>query len=148
MNEKNYSLSDLLDDARDYLKTEYDLLDVQYPDDCVHEVADSFVPIYNYDLLQYAANCLDLAVDEPELGPAFDGSPTPVNIIAANIYEAVSNYLYGELDDILAELEQENKCPNCGEFGNFPDGGTDRDNVICNGCNCLWNKETKTIIKS
>ena len=107
MNENNYHLSDLLDDARESLKTEYDLLDATDPGDCIHEVADGFVPVYSYDLLQYAANCLDLAVDEPELGPAFDGSPTPVNIIAANIYEAISNHLHQELDDIIAELEEE-----------------------------------------
>jgi hypothetical protein len=34
-----------------------------------------------------------MATEEPELGPAFDGKPTPVNIIAANIYEHLVEFL-------------------------------------------------------
>ncbi len=74
------------------------------PHDVIAEIADSSVPVYTYDLMQLAANNISLAVDEPELGPAFDGSPTPVNIIAANIYEAITEGLWDawreiELDD-------------------------------------------------
>jgi len=103
----NYRMCDLLEEARDTLKTEYDLLDTQDPYDYIAEVADGSVPVYYYDLAQYGANNLDLATEVPELGPAFDGEPTAVNIIAANIYEAVSNHLHGELDDILEELREE-----------------------------------------
>lgn len=101
-----YSLQALLNDARESLKNDYDLLDQNYPEDCISEVADGFTPVYNYDLLQYAANNMQLALDEPDIGPAFDGSPTPINIIAANIYEAIYNYLHEELDDIRTELEE------------------------------------------
>ena len=107
MNENNYHLSDLLDDARESLKTEYDLLDSDEPYDYIAECADGFVPVYTSELIEYGYHNRDLMFDEPELGPAFDGSPTPTNIIAANIYEAVSNYLHQELDDIIAELEEE-----------------------------------------
>ena len=107
MAEREYYIPDLLEDARDSLKNEYDLLDAQYPIDLIHEVADGSVPVYTHDLLQYGANNFDLMVEVPELGPAFDGSPTPANIIAANIYEAVSNHLHQELDDILQELGEE-----------------------------------------
>ena len=107
MTEREYYMPDLLEDARDSLKNEYDLLDAQYPCDLIAEVADESVPVYTYDLLQYGANNFDLMTEEPELGPAFDGSSTPVNIIAANIYEAVSNHLHQELDDILQELGEE-----------------------------------------
>ena len=37
---------------------------------------------------------LGLATTEPEIGPAFGGEPTAVNIIAANIYEDICNHLY------------------------------------------------------
>ena len=51
------------------------------------------------------------------VGPAFDGSPTPVNIIAANVYERLTADLFEEferietetrenLDGILAKAEQ------------------------------------------
>ena len=105
--EREYYMPDLLDDARDSLKNDYNLLDEQYPSDIVSEIADSFVPVYTFNLIEYGYHNRDLMFDEPELGPAFDGSPTPTNIIAANIYEAVYNHLYQELDSVLTELEEE-----------------------------------------
>ena len=42
----------------------------------IHEIADSSVPVYTSDLLALACADTSLATDEPELGPAFDGSPT------------------------------------------------------------------------
>ena len=65
------------------------------PHDTIHEIADSAVPVYTGDLLRLAAENIALAVDEPELGPAFDGAPTPVNIIASNVYEHVERALWG-----------------------------------------------------
>ena len=60
----------------------------------LHEFADEAVPTYNYDLLQLASDLSNgLALTEPELGPAFDGTPTPINIIAANVYEAIDEGL-------------------------------------------------------
>jgi len=80
------------------------------PHDRIFEIADSYVPVYNYDLLQWASENLDFAVDKPELGPAFDGSPTPINIIAANIFEYIESelweYWHNERDNILEELEE------------------------------------------
>jgi hypothetical protein len=70
------------------------------PHDVIAEIADSSVPVYTSDLLELASQNNNLATDEPELGPAFGGEPTPVNIIAANIYEAVSDALFGAWDEI------------------------------------------------
>ena len=75
--------------------------------DLIHEIADSNTPIYNYDILQMAADNLFLALEEPDIGPAFDGSPTPINIIAANIYEAICEELWDELEEIKEEIESE-----------------------------------------
>ena len=80
-----------------------ELLEEPYPEDRLNEIVDSSVPIYNYDLLQMAANNMDLALVEPELGPAFDGTPTPVNIIAANIYEALQEVAYNEWQKVQEE---------------------------------------------
>jgi hypothetical protein len=55
--------------------------------DIAHEIADGLVPVYTSDLMQLAADNINLATNEPELGAAFDGSPTPANIVAANVYE-------------------------------------------------------------
>ncbi len=74
------------------------------PSEVIHEIADSAVPVYNYTLLHIAANDNEVALTEPEIGPAFDGSPTPVNIIAANIYEAITNALHEEARRLHDEL--------------------------------------------
>jgi hypothetical protein len=79
----------LLKDAQaEYLERRKD-----YPDedvgDVMHEVADSHVPVYTADLMRLASEDIDLAVRVPECGPAFDGTPTPVNIVAANVYEMI-----------------------------------------------------------
>ena len=107
MNDQDYTMRTLLQDARDSLKNDYDLLDAKYPSDLIAECADGFVPVYTSDLLEYGSANWELMTDEPGIGPAFDGSPTPINIIAANIYEAVSNHLHQELDDIMEELQEE-----------------------------------------
>ena len=69
--------------------------------DTIHEIADGLVPVYYSDLLELASDNNDLATDVPEIGPAFDGEPTPVNIIAANVYE----WLTAQLWDYASELE-------------------------------------------
>ena len=73
-----------------------ELLEDPYPEDRITEIVDGSVPIYTNDLLDIAADNMNMAVLEPELGPAFDGTPTPVNIIAANIYEALMEVAYDE----------------------------------------------------
>ena len=62
--------------------------------DIIHEIADGCVPVYTADILNCALEDLGLATDEPEIGPAFDGCATAVNLIAANIYEKICNHLY------------------------------------------------------
>lgn len=76
-------------------------------DGTMHEIADSSVPVYNSDLLDIAANDNEVAFREPEIGPAFDGTPTPINIIAANIYELVQEALYERWAEIQREEEED-----------------------------------------
>jgi hypothetical protein len=81
-------------------------------DSAISEIADSSVPIYTGDILAVAASNYFLATDEPEIGPAFDGSPTPTNIIAANIYEHIYQALYErwyELEKERADAEVEDE---------------------------------------
>jgi len=92
-----------LETLQEYLEDDPDLDE----HDTIFEIADSCVPVYTYDILQLAAENLFLATDEPELGPAFDGSPTPVNIIAANIFEHLERVLWENIEEIKEELESE-----------------------------------------
>ncbi len=73
------------------------------PHDVIHEIADSCVPVYTSELLELACQDAALATDEPECGPAFDGAPSPVNIIAANVYERLTADLFEEFERIETE---------------------------------------------
>jgi hypothetical protein len=79
----------------------------EYVADVIAEIADGSVPVYYSELLELAAQDNNLALNEPELGPAFDGAPTPVNIIAANVYESVTEALYEEWRAIVAEVDDD-----------------------------------------
>jgi hypothetical protein len=64
-----------------------------------HEIADGLVPVYTAELMRIGASEVELAVTEPDCGPAFDGRPTAVNILAAVLYE--------RLQEIAIEVLQE-----------------------------------------
>jgi hypothetical protein len=88
----------------------------QYESDVIHEIADSHCPIYYSDILQLAADNIFLATTESDIGPAFDGSPTPINIITANIYEHIISVLYEHLEELKEEIEEEKtRCYECDE---------------------------------
>ena len=76
-----------------------------YPEDTLHEIIDGSVPIYTSDLMDIAADNIDMATLEPEIGPAFDGSSTPVNIVAGNIFDALTVAAYDEWAKIKDETD-------------------------------------------
>lgn len=83
------------------------------PHDQIFEIADSSVPVYTGDLLRLAAENLQLATADPELGPAngsnFDGTPSPVNIIASNVFEHIEAALWDAWHEMQAEEEEEDE---------------------------------------
>ena len=80
-----------------------DILAYKYPEDMVTEMVDMAVPIYTSEIMRLAADDPWLASTEPEVGPAFDGSPTPVNVIAGNIYDRLCVAGFEELEAIRQE---------------------------------------------
>jgi hypothetical protein len=105
------TLQRCIDSAEEDLREYWDWNECRYASDVedeICEIADGAVPIYNSDLLEVAANDADMAILEPDCGPAFDGTPTPINIIAANIYEAITTALYA-LAQTLEEEAEENE---------------------------------------
>jgi hypothetical protein len=64
-------------------------------EDCIHEVADNNIPIYTYDLLQYASNNFDLI----EPSDLCSDSPSVTQIITANIYEVLTEALYEYINE-------------------------------------------------
>ncbi len=110
------SFNELLKDSRDDFDEAIDYFDEQEradffeqdePHDLIFERADSMVPIYTADLMQLAADNVYLAVEEPELGPAFDGSPTPVNIVAANVFTAIEEAMFEQYRTRRDDWQQE-----------------------------------------
>src|SRR2546425_442882 len=101
------TLTSLEREARDELRDRWTNYRDDFAGNCesdvIHEIADSCVPVYTSQLLELANDDNGLATDEPELGPAFDGTPTPVNIIAANVYERLTAALWDEWREIENE---------------------------------------------
>jgi hypothetical protein len=83
---------------------EYDM-EINDISDVIHEIADSCVPVYTIDILEVGSNDHRLMLDIPEIGPAFDGMPTPVNIIAANIFERIVSAMWEYWDEIKYDVE-------------------------------------------
>ena len=77
-----------IDELKDQAQHEWDIADL------IHEIADWWVPVYTHTLLDIARSDIGLAFYEPELWPGFNGTNTPVNLIAANIYEAIIDALW------------------------------------------------------
>ena len=64
----------------------------------IHELADNAVPVYNADILRITAEEPEIAHTAPDYA-AFDGTFTPVNVAAANIYEAIQTALWERLEE-------------------------------------------------
>ena len=64
----------------------------------ISELADSAVPVYNADILRITSEEPEIAHTAPDYA-AFDGTFTPVNVAAANIYEAIQASLWKHLEE-------------------------------------------------
>ena len=91
---KKYYTEDLIEgaieDLQDRIKEEEIKIDEIELDDAISEVADNNIPIYTYDLLQYATNNFNLI----EPSDLCSDSPSVRQIITANIYEVLTEALY------------------------------------------------------
>ena len=91
---KTYYTEDLvegtIEELEDRLKWNKENKEDQDTDDLIPEVADNNIPIYTYDLLQYASNNFDLL----EQNDLVNDQPDVISIIQANIYELLTDELY------------------------------------------------------
>jgi hypothetical protein len=97
--EKNYYSEDLIKGAIEDLqerikwcekeKEDYDI------DALIQEVADNNIPIYTYDLLQYASNNFDLIYKNELCSKDADC----IQIITMNIYEMLTEHLYNHINN-------------------------------------------------
>ena len=100
---KTYYLSELQRQAREELEDRIKWCreneEQENSDDLIAEVSDNNIPIYAYDLLQYASNNFDLL----EQNDMVDDQPDVVSIIQANIYELLMEDLYEYLNERKGE---------------------------------------------
>ena len=101
--EKDYQLSDLIIDACDTLDDDWDAIKIdEYNlDDVIYEIADNAVPIYYWDIAQYAAWNTELIQEIPECGREC----TPYKMIQMNIYEAICEGLHEHINEKETEDE-------------------------------------------
>ncbi len=85
--------------------------DLTHFDDNVFECADSAIPVYTAEILDCQNDVeygFRLSTDEPALGLAngsnFDGENTVLNIVAANLYELVSQKLHEYFYNVIEPL--------------------------------------------
>tara|TARA_R110002020_G_scaffold404420_1_gene614501 strand:+ start:162 stop:473 length:312 start_codon:yes stop_codon:yes gene_type:complete len=103
MEKKTYYLSEIQRQAREELEDQIQWCEKEEEeydkDDLIAEVSDNNIPIYTYDLLQYASNNFDLL----EQNDMVDDQPDVVSIIQANIYELLMEDLYEYLNERKGE---------------------------------------------
>ena len=98
MENKTYYKEDLteqaIEDLEESIKWNKDNEEDYEIDDLINETANSNIPIYTYDLLQYASNNFDLIEPNDLVGE----NPDVTQIISANIYEILTEELYNYIN--------------------------------------------------
>ena len=96
---KTYYLSELQrqaeEELEDRIKWCRENEEQENSDDLISEVADNNIPIYTYELLQYASNNFDL-IEKNDLCSDDAGC---IQIIQSNIYELLTESLYEYLTE-------------------------------------------------
>ena len=91
---------DLVDELNSNKK---EILENQYPEDVITELADSYVPVYNYDLIDCLSDDYTLAeVDDTGLLPE---NPSVHDIVRIAICEKLMNVAHTWLNDNQKEKE-------------------------------------------
>ena len=107
MKTKRYELADLITEACDELDDMITSEDIGLNEDDmydrIHEIADSNIPIYYYDIGRYAGNNSWLMTEIPELTPEGNAHDQ----IQANIYQAIVEGLNEHLSDITQTEKEE-----------------------------------------
>lgn len=101
--------------------------------DQISEIADSSTPCYHGELLDLAAENNFLATDEPEI-IAFDGSPTPINCIAGNVYCHIEQELHSYWRDTLKdEMKEKHEHDDDDAFENCKGCGPTLNTILASG---------------
>ena len=103
--EKRLTMYQLVKDFQEELENcKSEILEATYPEDLLSEMADSWVPVYNYDRLLLA--CDDLWLGYPSEGYVTKDCENAYDIIATNIYERLVIIGYDWLEHAQKEAIQ------------------------------------------
>ena len=106
--EKTYYTRDLIEEAKEELRDRLKEEEIEIKlgnetQDILSEIADNNIPIYTYDLLQYASNNFDLIQPSDLQGD----NPSVISIIQANIYEILHTEMYEVIKEIRDNKKQD-----------------------------------------
>jgi len=87
-------VKDAIEDLEESIKWNKENEEDQDTDDLINEIADSNIPIYTYDLLQYASNNFDLI----QPNDLTSDNPDVTQIISMNIFEYLVDKLYNHIN--------------------------------------------------
>ena len=112
MTDKNqrYELEDLVIDACDVFDEESEHYDE--PDEAVYEIADGFVPIYYWDIAQYAAHNHWLMI---EISERCSEESNAHDQIQANIYDYIVDGIYEHIEERNEKINEKNRKITKGE---------------------------------
>lgn len=90
----------------------------EYPEDSLHEIADSHTPVYNSDLLELpqTGGYMYLATEQPEHASNLGEEGSAINAIAANVYNELLQVAHEEYDKIK---NQKGGDKDMGHLGNY-----------------------------
>ena len=104
-NDKNgYRLEDLVIDACEVFDEESKYYDEEH--EAVHEIADGIVPIYYYDIAQYAAYNAWLMTEKPELCSSDSDAHTQIQ---TNIFQYIIEGLYEHIEEKQNKANERNR---------------------------------------
>ena len=101
---KKYYTEDLIEGAIDELQERF-VGEEDEIDDIIAEIADNNISVYTYDLLQYASNNFDLIQQNDLAGD----NPDVIKIIQANMYDILTEELYGYVSKIQDNKKETGK---------------------------------------
>ena len=112
MTDKNqrFELEDLVIDACDVFDEESEHYDE--PDEAVYEIADGFVPIYYWDIAQYAAHNHWLMI---EISERCSEASNAHDQIQANIYDYIVDGIYEHIEERNEKINEKNRKITKGE---------------------------------
>lgn len=108
MTEETKQLRHLIKDAVEELEDTFDDIVETTADSDLQDIAEKYVPVHFFDVIELTREDLWLATEEPQ-SFFFSGEHTAVNAIAGNAYDEILQALWTRYEELKEEREEERK---------------------------------------